>query len=126
MSRLYCVRASLLATVLLLRTAAAAGAQDAPPPSMHATGLTNGVFHFAGSLGNDFATQAAYPFRLARDRPGRFLLGATVFLGVVHTDNATRDAIASPEFVRDHGLAEPTQRWQPSSRTNIPRMASCR
>jgi membrane-associated phospholipid phosphatase len=76
---------------------------------MHATGLTNGVFHFAGSLGNDFATQAAYPFRLARDRPGRFLLGAAVFLGVVHTDNATRDAIASPEFVRDHGLAAPTQ-----------------
>lgn len=81
---------------------------------MHATGLTNGVFHLAADVGRDFSAQASYPFRLARERPATFLLGTSLFLGLVMTDNATRDAIASPEFVRDHGLLAPAQ-WMSSA-----------
>lgn len=111
MPRSYCFRVAPLAILLLFSARHRADAQDiAPPPNMHATGLADGVFHFAGDLGRDFSAQASYPFRLARDHPTRFILGSTALLGLIATDNATHHAIASPGFVQDHGLEAPA-RW---------------
>ena len=78
-----------------------------PTPSMHATGLVGGVFSFGRTIGADIGSQAAYPFRLARGNPKRFLLGSAGILALVATDRATRDALVSPGFVSDHGMAAP-------------------
>ncbi|HEX6790427.1 MAG TPA: phosphatase PAP2 family protein [Candidatus Krumholzibacteria bacterium] len=109
MPRSQYLRVVPLLITLVTGAAATARAQGPPPPEMHATGLTGGVFRLAGNLGRDFSAQATYPFRLARDQPLRFTLGATALLGLVAADNATRDAIASPEFIRDHGLLGPAR-----------------
>ena len=109
MSRPHYLRALPLLIILLAGATGNACAQDMPPPEMHATGLAGGVFRLAGNIGRDVSAQAAYPFQLARDHPGRFALGATAFLGLVVTDNATHNAFASPDFVRDHGLLGPAQ-----------------
>ena len=110
MPRLYFPRLFALAIILWLGAAHAAAAQESsPPPLMHATGLTGGVFHFAADVGREFSTQATYPFRLARDRPGRFLVGAALVAGMISMDGETREIIASPEFVQDHGLEAPSQ-----------------
>lgn len=113
MPRRFCIRVVPLA-ILFLFTGHVAGAQSTAPPTMHATGLTGGVFHFASDIGRDFSAQAAYPFRLARERPATFLLGTSVFLGLVMTDNATHNAIASPAFIREHGLLGPAE-WMSST-----------
>jgi membrane-associated phospholipid phosphatase len=109
MPRPFYFRVVPLAIIILSATSRVSPAQVSEPPAMHATGLVDGVFHFAGDVGHDLSVQATYPFRLARERPGRFLLGTSVLLGLVVTDNATHNALASPDFVRDHGLLGPAQ-----------------
>lgn len=107
----FCLRVFPLAILFSFDAAYVAAQKPLSPQSaMHATGLTGGVFQLAGNLGRDFSAQAAYPFRLARDQPVRFTLGAAALLGLIATDNATRDLIASPAFIRDHGLDGPA-RW---------------
>jgi len=107
MPRFYFIRVILLATGAWFATATAARAQESVPP-MHATGLSGGVFRFAGDLGRDFTSQAVYPFHLARNEPWRFAAGAGLLAGLVATDRATHDAVASPEFIHEHGLEGPT------------------
>ncbi|HET6463427.1 MAG TPA: phosphatase PAP2 family protein [Candidatus Krumholzibacteria bacterium] len=86
-------------------------AQDVTPPpaSMHATGLVGGVFHFAGNVGGDFASQATYPFRLARNHPFGFAAGVAGLVGLMSYDGEVRESVASPQFARDHGLEAPAQ-----------------
>jgi membrane-associated phospholipid phosphatase len=76
---------------------------------MHATGLVNGVFHFSSRLGSDFATQATYPFHLAREHPLGFAAGVAGFVGLMSFDGEVRESVASPVFARDHGLESPAQ-----------------
>jgi membrane-associated phospholipid phosphatase len=68
-----------------------------------------GVVSFARTLGNDFATQAGYPFRLAANDPARFSVGLAGIAALVITDPMTRDAVASPSFVAQVGLHDPAQ-----------------
>ncbi len=111
MSPLQFFRVFPLAIILWLEAVPAANAQESPlPPPMHASGLVDGVFHFAGDLGRDVSAQASYPLHLARNQPARFIFGATMFLGLVATDDVTRDAMVSPTFLRENGLEEPA-RW---------------
>jgi len=76
---------------------------------MHATGLVGGAFHFAGNVGSDFTTQAAYPFHLAREHPLGFAAGVAAFVGMMSYDGEVRESVASPEFASAHGLEAPAQ-----------------
>lgn len=108
MTRSSFVRIVVVAILPCLAAAPVARAQESPAPEMHATGYSGGVFRFVSDLGRDFSNQAGYPFRVLRNDPFRFVAGAGLFAGLVATDHATHQAIASPEFVREHGLEGPT------------------
>jgi membrane-associated phospholipid phosphatase len=98
------VRIVVVAILPCLAAAPVARAQETPATEMHATGYSGGVFRFAGDVGRDFSHQAGYPFRLLRSNPFRFIAGAGLFAGLVATDHATHETIASPQFVHEHGL----------------------
>lgn len=76
---------------------------------MHATGLVDGVFRFAGNVGNDLTVQATYPFHFAREHPMGAAFGAAAFVGMLSFDGEVREWAASPGFARDHGLEAPAE-----------------
>lgn len=63
-----------------------------------------GTWSFVNALGNDFHSQATYPFQLARRQPMKFLFGAVGLAALIASDHTTQDILAPSSIADDTGF----------------------
>ncbi|MFQ5511980.1 MAG: phosphatase PAP2 family protein [Candidatus Krumholzibacteriia bacterium] len=80
------------------------------PPIRPSMGIDRFAVDFIGRLGHDYSTQLRFPFRYARQRPGRFLLGTAGVLTLIVTDQWTYEALAPRAGQAENALVDPAAR----------------
>ena len=80
------------------------------PPPMTRLGVDGFVAELVGRLGHDYSTQLQFPFRYAKQSPGRFLLGTAGIVTLVLTDHWTYDTLAPRASLAENNLVEPAKR----------------
>ncbi len=108
----------MLATTSVVRADDSTGPTVDPPTS---GGMLGAAAGFGRNLTNDFKTQAGFPVRFVTAHPVGTTIGVAAILALVATDPSTRDWLASPSFVEEHGLVEPAIRMSdlPTARNTI-------
>ncbi len=74
-------------------------------------GVDRYLVQFLHQLRDDYSTQLQFPFRYAKQRPGRFLLGTAGIMALVLTDHWTYEILAPRASFEDNNLIEPAQQF---------------
>lgn len=73
--------------------------------------VIDGAWSAVNALGGDFATQATYPFRLARDEPWTFFIGTAGVAALIASDGITRDVLAPASIRNGSGFQSSMQSY---------------